>query len=343
MGHTSPVDPTSGKRLPVNIVHASNSHVVAFLVLNMWPTFLGLPLLLAIIWLSRGKIKRHPTFINQCVAFMLIGLSCGLLSFSNDVTGPEPDPILCLFQGSLILGMPPLASLVTCMLVLQMFLKFRSAHNGVSYDDSKHRWRVWAMVIIPYVGYFTFILATAIVGSNNPDRVSRSRRVFYCSVDWLPLSNTVTTVAAVVLLITVVLEIWSIVIIVKLRKVVMVSGGELRGVDFSFSIRILAFGLYIVAAMSLCVLSVTSPASPVPDLVIASAASVIVIIFGTQADMLRALCFWRGCKWSPWWTPAPPTKLEPDFKVINLKYAFDPESTQTDPNPNFTKKPVLLS
>ncbi|TFK29597.1 hypothetical protein FA15DRAFT_282411 [Coprinopsis marcescibilis] len=345
MAHTNVIDPNTGRVLRVNIVHASHAHVVLFLFFNMWPTFLGLPLLLAIITLSK-TIRRHATFINQCVMYILIGLSSSLLLFSRNVTGPEPDPMLCLFQASLVYGMPPMASTATCMLVLQMFFKFRAAHNGKPYEDAKHRGRLWAMVICPYVAYFITILATAIVGANDANRVSRSRRVFYCSVESDTLTNTLTSYSAVVLLVTIVFEVWSIVLLVRHRKVVKDRGGSLRGLgvlDFSFSVRILAFGLYIVTAMSLCLLSVTSPASPVPDLVVASGATVIILIFGTQADILNALCFWRNYQWSPWWKPAPPVELEPSLIDIDLKHAFDPESTYAPPCPNAKKKTRSLS
>lgn len=57
----------------VNIVHGTQSQLVAFIVLNMWPSHFGLPALLAIVFFSK-RIQRHPTFLNLCIAFILVGL-----------------------------------------------------------------------------------------------------------------------------------------------------------------------------------------------------------------------------------------------------------------------------
>lgn len=57
----------------MNIVHGTYPELIAFLVLNMWPSHLGLPLLLAVTIFSK-RVHRHPTFINLCVVFILIGM-----------------------------------------------------------------------------------------------------------------------------------------------------------------------------------------------------------------------------------------------------------------------------
>jgi hypothetical protein len=58
---------------PVNIVHGTEGELALFLVLNMWPSHFGLPLLLAIILLSK-RVHRHPTFVNLCVGFIIVGM-----------------------------------------------------------------------------------------------------------------------------------------------------------------------------------------------------------------------------------------------------------------------------
>jgi len=76
--------------------------------------------------------------------------------------------------------------------------------------------------------------------------------------------------------------------------VVQQPGGKPKvAVELSLPIRVMAFGLYVIVAMSLSLLSVHAPESPVPDLVIACAATVVILIFGTQPDIYRALLFWR--------------------------------------------------
>ncbi|KAJ6567209.1 hypothetical protein DFH09DRAFT_454525 [Mycena vulgaris] len=187
-------DPT----VPVNIVHATESQLILFLVLNMWPSHFGLPILLAIILLSK-KVHRHPTFVNLCVGFIIIGVSSSLLLYAGKAWGDEPSKMLCLFQASMLYGVPAFASLLAFMLVLQMFFAVRSAvQKQVSQGSSHYSF----MLGTPYLALLISILATAIVGSANPDSVSRNRRYFYCSVQSPILSGTIVTVGAAFLFAT---------------------------------------------------------------------------------------------------------------------------------------------
>ncbi|KAF7301609.1 hypothetical protein MIND_00726400 [Mycena indigotica] len=269
----------------VNIVKGTKEQLVAFLVLNLWPSHFGLPLLLATILLSR-KVHRHPTFINLCTGFILVGVASCLLLYAGKTTGPEPSKELCLFQASILYGFPAFASLLGFMLVLQMFLVVRaSAQKQVI--RGPQALRLWIMLATPYLALLISMAATIAVGVARPESVSRDRRFFYCSVDSGILSGTLAAAGALVLIATLALEIWTLVILFKNHKV---NQGVL---ELSLPIRVMAFGLYVIIAISLSLLSVTSPESPIPDLVIASAATVIILIFGTQRDILRALCFWH--------------------------------------------------
>ncbi|KAJ7283457.1 hypothetical protein C8J57DRAFT_1292619 [Mycena rebaudengoi] len=281
---------TQSAGVPVNIVRGTHPLLTLFLVLNVWPSHFGLPILLAIILLSK-KVKRHPTFVNLCVGFIIIGISSSLLLYAGKTTGPEPSKTLCLLQASLIYAVPPFSSLMAFMLVLQMFLAVRATHQKQA-SQGPHTIRLWAMLVIPYVVFFSTVLATAVIGSTtNPNRISRNRRFFYCSVDSIHLTNMISIFAALFCFATVVFEVWTLVI---LYKNFHGRGGSTRGsIDLNLPIRVMAFGLYVIGALGLSLLSIWSPQSPVPDLVIASAATVTILIFATQPDILHAACFWR--------------------------------------------------
>ncbi len=62
----------TGGRLPINIVRGTKGELFLFLVLNMWPSHFGLPIMLALV-LSK-RVKRHATFANLCAAFIIIGM-----------------------------------------------------------------------------------------------------------------------------------------------------------------------------------------------------------------------------------------------------------------------------
>ncbi|TFK29254.1 hypothetical protein FA15DRAFT_582694 [Coprinopsis marcescibilis] len=292
----------TGGSLPVNVVHASREHVIVYLVLNMWPAYFGLPVILLAVTLSK-EIRRHATFINLCVVYILIGMV-----FTGSITGPQPPPLLCFFQAVLIAAMPPLQAMERLEPTIYMFFGIKGACTSAAYLDEDHGGRLWIMIILPYVGYFATMIAAAIVGSNNLSHVSRDRRVFYCSLKYDPLSNTTVIITGLVLSVTIALEVWSIVLLVRFRKVAHAKGTSVRGtLDLSFVIRAFAFGSYNFAALLLCFLSISSPSTPIPDLVIGTGTTLVTFIFGTQIDILRALCFWKS-----WQRPV--AQAEPDLR-----------------------------
>jgi len=301
--------------MPMNIVHATHSELVFWLVLNVWPSHFGLPILLATVLFSQ-KVQRHATFINLVIVFLVVGISSSLLLYAGKAFGPEPSPSLCLLQASLVYGVPGIASVAAFALVFQMFIVIRAAFYEQPYREKDHVVRLWVMIMAPYATWLVWIIATALVGSANPSNVSRDRRVFYCSVKSDALTNCLTIFAAVILFATWVLEVWTIVLFYK-RWVSIERGriGVLTAAELNLPIRIMAFGIYVIVAMSLSLLSIKSPESPAPDLVIASAATVLIAIFGTQPDILRALCFWN-------WKRDSTNNSDTDSQitVVNVRY-----------------------
>ncbi|THV05400.1 hypothetical protein K435DRAFT_961162 [Dendrothele bispora CBS 962.96] len=290
--------------MPNNIIQASHSELVLFLVLNMWPSHIGLPFLLAIVVFSK-RVQRHATFINLLVVFMIVGISSSILAYAGKTTGPEPSKLLCLFQASLLYGMPAITSLAAFFLVFQMFIVIRSAFYGRVYMERDHNMRRWLMICTPYVAWMVSMLVTAVVGAARPQYISRNRRFFYCSVKNDSLTNVIVIVAAAIILATLVLEVWTVVLFYK-RWLSSQKGNHhmLSTLELNLPIRILSFGLYLAIALSMSLLSISSPQSPIPDLIIASAATVVILIFGTQPDILGVLCFWKTQ------APQPPPKDE---------------------------------
>ncbi|KAE9404448.1 hypothetical protein BT96DRAFT_1072046 [Gymnopus androsaceus JB14] len=305
--------------MPMNIVHATHSELVFWLVLNVWPSHFGLPILLATVLFSQ-KVQRHATFINLVIVFLVVGISSSLLyAISYPHFGPEPSPSLCLLQASLVYGVPGIASVAAFALVFQMFIVIRAAFYEQPYREKDHVVRLWVMIMAPYATWLVWIIATALVGSANPSNVSRDRRVFYCSVQSDALTNCLTIFAAVILFATWVLEVWTIVLFYK-RWVSIERGriGVLTAAELNLPIRIMAFGIYVIVAMSLSLLSIKSPESPAPDLVIASGNPSItgfLLIFICLQDILRALCFWN-------WKRDSTNNSDTDSQitVVNVRY-----------------------
>lgn len=279
--------------MPMNIVHGTHTELILFLVLNMWPSHFGLPILLSTVLFSK-RVQRHPTFINLVIVFIIVGISSSFLAYAGKTSGPEPSQTLCLVQASLLYGMPGIASIAAFSLVLQMFIVIRAAFYKQEYREQDHVVRLRMMIIAPYAVWIVLIVATALVGSMDLTKVSRDRRFFYCSVDSDNLTDTLTIFAAIVLFATLVFEAWTIVLFYRRwTSLERGSSGMFTAAELNLPLRILAFGIYLGIALSLSLLSIKSPESPIPDLTIASAATVLIVIFGTQRDVLRALCFWK--------------------------------------------------
>uniref|UniRef100_A0A0W0FKU5 G-protein coupled receptors family 1 profile domain-containing protein n=1 Tax=Moniliophthora roreri TaxID=221103 RepID=A0A0W0FKU5_MONRR len=277
---SSDMDANSGKEaaVPHNIINGTHSQLIAFLVLNIWTSHFALPILLFIVLAK--KVQRHATFAN-------------------------------LIAASLLYGVPAISSIAAFTLVLQMFLVIRASFYGQSYHERDHVFRTWLMVVAPYAAWLISIVVTAAVGAANPENVSRGRRFFYCSVLSDPLTDTIMIAAALVLFATLALEVATVILFYKGWRKVQ-QGSSSKGIELNLPLRILSFGLYLVLCMryissvipeaivkrlflgySLSLLSVQSPESPAPDLIIASASSVVVFIFGTQKDIIRVFCFWK--------------------------------------------------
>ncbi|TDL29806.1 hypothetical protein BD410DRAFT_780299 [Rickenella mellea] len=275
------------------MVKANHATLVAWLTLNVWPSHIGLPVLVSVILLSR-TIRRHATFINMCITWIIVGLSSSLLLYAGDTTGPEPPRALCLIQASLLYGQPGMTSLSAFALVYQVFHVVRTTFQEKDHQKNQVL-RKWLLLIAPYVAFVIFASVTAYIGGTEPFRLSRSRRVFYCSVRQSLLTNTITAFSAFVLLATLSLELWIAFLCYKhwrvLRQNELTEG---HGMDLNLIIRTAVFGMAIFLGMSLSLLSMKAPSSPVPDLALATMGSIVVLIFGTQKDILRALvCFRR--------------------------------------------------
>lgn len=275
------------------VVHANHATLVAWLVLNVWPSHLALPLLLLTITLSKS-IQRHATFINMLVVWIIVGISSSILLYTGDTVGPEPSKMICLLQASLLYTVPAMASLSAFALVFEVFFLMWSAYH--ERDPHRHgAFRKWILVVIPYIGLGSFATATAFVGSMNPSSVSRDRRFFYCSVESELLTNSITVFSALVLIVTLWLEAWIGWMLYKHWRTVRQKGVNKPPGALSLSLvcRVVAFGIYVFLGISLSLLSIQAPVSPVPDMALATMGSAVVLIFGSQRDILRGLCFWR--------------------------------------------------
>jgi len=249
-----------------------------------------LPILLAVFTFNT-RATRHPTLINLCLTWILSGIfSCTLLYWGVH-EGPEPPFGLCVTQSSLVYGVPPMTATAVCALVFQVWLGlFNSKKETVD-----PRWRTFRTALLltaPYIVYGSWATAAAWLGIQNPERVSRNRRFFYCSLEYAPFTDGIGLFTALILIVTMTFEIWIAVILRKNWRDIRRAGSR-GGVALDLIFRVCLFGVYVMLGMVLSLLSLVAPKSPIPDLWVASVPMIVVIIFGSQKDVFRALIFWR--------------------------------------------------
>ncbi|KAJ3831294.1 hypothetical protein F5878DRAFT_676426, partial [Lentinula raphanica] len=239
---------SSGLEVSENIIHGTHAELVLFLVLNMWPSHFGLPVLLAIVLFSR-RVQRHPTFINLLVVFMIVGIHHNDVNnaldsvYAGRASGAEPSHTLCLTQASLLYGMPGMYVQMLWSMISRIFIAIRAAFYNYPYREVEHIMRSRMMIIAPYAVWIVFIIATVLAGIREPAKVSRDRRFFYCSKQNCHL-------AAIVLFATFILEAWTIVLFYKRWATIERNARKLStAFNIDFSVRILGFGVYVLIAM----------------------------------------------------------------------------------------------
>ncbi|EJD53923.1 hypothetical protein AURDEDRAFT_110618 [Auricularia subglabra TFB-10046 SS5] len=261
-----------------------------YLFFNIAPSHFLLPLLCTTLLLARAR--RNVLLVNVCITWIITGLASCLLLYTGNQTGSEPPKMLCTTQASLLYAVPPMVSTSILGLVFQVW-------NNLVWRPGERTRGVFLSIIIilPYVVYFSFAAVAAMIASRNPLRVDRERRFFYCSINASTFSTIVALFAALLLVITTVLEAWIGITLYRNRQIIKQADPtalddkkKISGEDLQFAIRVSIFGGYILIGIALSLLSIVAPTSPVPDMVMASMGTAVFLVFGTQP---RVWLVWR--------------------------------------------------
>jgi len=265
-----------------------------YLFLNIFPSHFGLPILITTLLLARAR--RNLTLVNMCITFMITGIVSSILLYSGKQTGPEPPPLLCLTQASLLYAVPPMVSMAALALVFQLW------STVVWKPGQKVRGpALFLLLLPPYIVFFGFSLAGAMIGVRIPANVSRNRRFFYCSVRAPMFSNIVAITSAIILFITTIMEVWIGVTLFRNQRTTRPmaerqrrqnreqdrSPKRLGAEDLQLAIRIGVFGLYIVVGFVISLLSIKAPTSVVPDMIMASIGMAVFLVFGSQPSLWK--------------------------------------------------------
>jgi len=154
-----------------------------------------------------------------------------------------------------------------------------------------HRLRLMLLLAGPWIVFGTFGAAGAWIGYQEPFRISRHRRFFYCSLDFDPFSKAISIFCTLTLTITLGFGVSIGRVIWKNWRVVR-KGLSDGNVDMSLLLRVAGFVFYVGIGLIMASISIVAPSTPIPDLYLASVGFVLALIFGTQRNVFTSLALW---------------------------------------------------
>ncbi|KAI0699276.1 hypothetical protein C8T65DRAFT_303340 [Cerioporus squamosus] len=244
-----------------------------------------LPLLVATILFSRS-VSRHPTVINVCCTWIIAGVVSSLLFYTGHHVGPEPPEGLCIAQSALLAPVPAMGSVAVLSLVYYTWSTFRTTEVQVGLKAEAGRLTTICLVVAPYIVYLSFAIVGLQYAVRHTDKVNRSRRYFYCSIDWDLYNNIIGLFTATMCLISTALEAHIMFMLFR-NWTALRRAGLSAGVDLQLTVRVGIFTAYILCGVAAMLASVANARSVVPDMWAASIGMAFFFVFASQPDILR--------------------------------------------------------
>ncbi|KAI0771247.1 hypothetical protein BD413DRAFT_65818 [Trametes elegans] len=262
--------------------------LVVWLIFQLGGDQFLLPLLVAT-FLFAPNVKRHPTVLNVCCTWILTGVISSLLFYAHQHAGPEPQKAVCIAQAVLISPVPPMTSVAALALVYYVWSGFRPTGSLSRLKPAIwSRSATFALLAAPYVTHLCFAAGALGVALQEPSRVSRAHRYFYCSIDHDSFNNSVSLFTAAVCLLATVLGVHLIVFMSRNRKALRYAGTD-SGINKQLVVRVGIFIGYIACGMAVMILAVFNTKSVLPDMYAASIGTAFFVVFATQTDVF---CVW---------------------------------------------------
>ncbi|KAI0349464.1 hypothetical protein OH77DRAFT_1525619 [Trametes cingulata] len=281
--------PSLSKRIDAEELGPSaHADLVVWFIFKIGGDQILLSLLVATFLLSR-RIVRHPTMVNVCCTWILTGIIASLLLYAGQQVGAEPEKGLCIAQAVLIGPVPPMTSMAALALVYHTWSTFRPSalRTTTGLKPSKvSRLTTAALLAVPYVTHLCFAAGALRVALQDPSRVSRGRRFFYCSIDFDPFNVPMALFTAVVCLGATILEVHLLFMLSRNWRALRRAGLG-TGIDIQLIIRLTVFVAYIFCGMVVMVATVFNAQSILPDMFAASVGTAFFAVFATQPDVLR--------------------------------------------------------
>ncbi|KAJ7700828.1 hypothetical protein B0H17DRAFT_1046755 [Mycena rosella] len=255
--------------------------IAGFMFMQIFGGHLGIPLVILTAIFSKN-VQRHPMLINFCVTWFLYATAFTLLLYAGKQTGPEPSIQLCIIQSAFIYGAPVMTSMAGLAFVLHLWF---SLH--LQKGNRIERRRFILLLASPYLLFLGFSVAMIVLGSLYSQTVSRSRYLFYCTIN-ISAVNSVPATSAFIMGLVLIFEV---LIGVKLYR----HNKAFKSLDRTghggpprhLIMRVGIFSAYSLVALIGCIGFWASTGGNLPYMIQASLPTAAFLIFGTQYDMLQ--------------------------------------------------------
>ncbi|KAJ6546924.1 hypothetical protein B0H19DRAFT_1265900 [Mycena capillaripes] len=263
--------------------------------LIVWSTFnifaaCSNTILLAVTLISQRR-NANRVLVNLELIFILTSACGSILIWTGHARDLHPPYGLCLFNASIGMANVPLMAGSAFAIVLKVWGSVMIPCHPRWQPIVK--WIIWKpfLLALPYVSGFPLFVAGLVLGTRDPSKVYRGSP-FYCVVENPPVQNAASGFGAAYTFLCLVLSVWTTVNLIstrwRVRRLI-----EYPGVSYSFVCRTLVFSIFVSVAFVVGILSLMSTfASIVPDVVLASCAVAVFFIFSTSKPIIQ---FVFGC------------------------------------------------
>ncbi|KAJ7281765.1 hypothetical protein C8J57DRAFT_1463847 [Mycena rebaudengoi] len=271
----------------------------AFLFLHIAGGHILIPILVATMLLSR-KIHRHPTLVNFVGLWIPYSIGYTLLFYVNQQGSRAPSRALCVAQGIIVQGTPPASSIAGLALVLQIFFNL----GGKMQQWTERGRRIFNIVALsaPYITFIVFIIFYGALQAQVPFLMGPQDTVMYCSTEGAAAKNPtlapslkgivgISTLldplfAAIVLLVCI--GFLSVIMLGIYRSFFVYKKAKKDQPLISCALRVCGFMVYSLAIVATAIVSLLGVKTAAPFLIQSSLPFVVFLLFGTQADVVRA-------------------------------------------------------
>jgi len=251
----------------------------------------GTILMLVTALCPRSK-PRQSTWYSFTISWIISTVSYTLLFWGGALTGPEPPYTLCLIQGILIYSAPTLTAATTLALVIQIWILVRSVVASPSSKAGRvNPMFLASLLVFPYLLYVGILVGTLVVGWQDQGTVRRVGSGMYCNFSDIVPGRATTFIMVVIMVPAVVFEV---LICRALHKQWILFKQQPDALSAVLRVVCFTFMGLLGITLSIVFFFMIHHGSDL-NIVISLMPITVVLIFGTQGDLLRIWMFWK--KW----------------------------------------------